>query len=270
MNKYIVFGSGSIAIEIVNTLLSLKQQVIVIDSDYYDEGIKNDNLTVYKKKISDDYFKDNLNLSEIKTLIVLAGKRFATNIDDTTSLLLGNKKVIEDVDAKTIMKVMEIRKIFDLNLHKSIRIIAEMIEERNERLFLDAGVDEIIPTDKLIEKIMVQMVFNEGIVSELILKLLTRNDKGYLSNITVTNNSEYKEFLGKTYDGLLKPLLEKGMQLIAINRTNNIETKGIISSTITDRFIINPVKESEKNYSLRDKDRLVVLKAVETSKQEDN
>jgi len=81
------------------------------------------------------------------------------DIDESISLLLGNRRTVEDIDAKTIIKAMAVRKIFkELYPNTPIRIIAEMVEKKNEKLFKDTKIDEIIPTDELIEKIMVQMV----------------------------------------------------------------------------------------------------------------
>ncbi|MEW6608126.1 MAG: hypothetical protein AB1414_11890 [bacterium] len=260
MEKYLILGGDKTARGIVDTLLSLKKEVIVVDPDFKDDEIKSENLKVYNKEITD--FKEDRNIfCGVTTVIILVGKRIVNDVDEKTSLLLGNRRVIEDIDAKTIIKVMQVREIFErFYPNHTVRIIAEMIAKENEKLFIDAGVDEIIPTDMLIEKIMVQMVFNEGIVSNLILTLLTRNDKAYLTTVTVSKDSEYKDFIGKTYDGLLLPLLDKGMQLIAIEKTSNKDSNERTSIHIMDRIIINPVESSEKNYSLRDNDRLIVLK----------
>lgn len=249
MAKYLILGENKVVREIVDTLISLDKKIIVVDPNFNDEGIKDKKLVVLKKEITDNCFtKDKNVFREVTTVIILAEKRIVEDIDESISLLLGNRRIVEDIDAKTIIKAMAVRKIFkELYPNTPIRIIAEMVEKKNEKLFKDTKIDEIIPTDELIEKIMVQMVFNDGIVSELILKLLSRNDKAYLTTHTVSKNSE---FVKKTYDELLIPLLDRGMQLIAIEKTDN------------KRIIINPLKSSDDNdYRLCENDRLIVLKA---------
>lgn len=248
MAKYLILGEDRAVKEIVDTLISLDNEVIVVDPDFNDEGIRDEKLVVFNKEITDNCFKEVKNVfREVTRIIILAEKRIVEDIDESISLVLGDRRIVEDIDAKTIIKAMKVRKIFEeLYPDTPIRIIAEMIEKKNETLFKDVKVDEIIPTDELVQKIMVQMVFNEGIVSELIFKLLSRNDKAYLTTHTISKDSE---FVRKTYDELLIPLLDKGMQLIAIEKTKD------------KRIIINPVESSDRNYTLHENDRLIVLKA---------
>lgn len=266
MSKYLLIGGGAAAKEIVKGLLSLDHEVVVSARDYVLESDHVGGPTILKRDmICESDFREGDVLLDVTTVIVLAGGRMIEGLSQAESLLLGNRRMVEDVDAETIMRVLEIRELFRSEMPSSnVRVIAEMIEEDNKKLFFDAGVSEIISPDSLLEKIMVQMVFNEGVVSELVLKLLSKNDKAYLTTITVSDDQMDEDLVGKTYDDLLMRLLDRDVQLIAIIKSQEMKSDDAHSIS-TENWIINPVSKSDVHYPVRTGDHLIVLRAAAKS-----
>lgn len=264
---YIIYGSDRTAGEIVNVLTSKNEDLLVIGSDVSsiaERGVKCCSKAEFAH-INEKYkgFTDKLS----KEIIIVI---FAS--DESGKI---------NIDAQTLLDTLEIKKMLGkLVPGARPRIIAEMMDERNEELFRIAGVNEIIPVAKLMEKIIVQMIYNHGLVSGLIFKILSRNDRAYISTITIKPNSEFAMLEGKTYDMILEDLYERDIQLVAIQKdissddntttkdneasSGNFQDNILKNRNISEKHsgvIINPNTKEDNDYRVKFRDSIIVLRS---------
>ena len=138
----------------------------------------------------------------------------------------------------------------------SFHILAEMRCIDNLDLFQHSGIDQPVPTTKLIEQCLAQMVFHRGVVSEFLLKAMSyspSNKKGRLKRMSaralVARLGE--EVIGSTFDALLNRCMGHRIQLVGIQPTT--------AEGLPCPLIVNPFKPEERGYQLDHDDFVFVF-----------
>jgi TRAP transporter TAXI family solute receptor len=176
----------------------------------------------------------------------------------------------EDMDAKTILKILTVEK-YGLELEESgerknranIHTVAEIMDPNNIQIALDAGVDQIISLGNIESKIFTQAVQNPG-VAKFVNEIFTYNEYNDIYSIEVTKDSH---LLNKTYDEILKILRKYNILLLSINIENRRNKKEVITlmneNNLKRSNITNPFIEEEVNYKTHSGDLLIVLAQYE-------
>ena len=261
----LLIGCNNTAKNLVDNLIETGRNVIArdLESSYntdYKENKTEETSSLFILKTSiEDGFKTIFDgqCNSITTVVVLAGKRVLDGIDDITAALLGGRITIDDVDANTLINVIKVCQCLTTrSILKNVRLIAELVEERNAQLFKDANADEVIPTDSLVESVLVKMVHNSGIVSELVMKILSGHQKAHLRKLSPEQVMDLMEtrsdIRNKSYDYLLHLLIKQGIQLKSIEGVDEHLDNQI-------RIFLNPTDKEEVERSLKKEDQLFVL-----------
>ena len=104
------------------------------NTDYKENKTEESFSLIILKTSIEDGFKTIFDgqCNSITTVVVLAGKRVLDGIDDVTAALLGGRITIDDVDAKTLINVIKnCQCLTTRSILKNVRLIAELVEERN-------------------------------------------------------------------------------------------------------------------------------------------
>lgn len=131
-------------------------------------------------------------------------------------------------------------------------VVAEMRSDENLKLYLDLGITQPVPTNRMVELVVARMVAHKGRVSEFLLKLMSYRSENQLARIekfTVSDLEEplQRKLVNTTYDELLKNLLDHDRQLVAISKWNG-------------DIVINPRQGStEATYEVGHQDSLFLV-----------
>ena len=150
-----------------------------------------------------------------------------------------------------------------------IFLIAEINERTYSQALLDAGANEVICSGEFINKLMINSMFNTGVVD--ILKDVFTYDKG--NEFYTIKISEHPILQGKTFDELILILRKYSVLLISIKvvfldpekGTEIIDNKHIReilkndSNSLDKNYITNPTKTNENNYKTKQDDQLIVF-----------
>ncbi len=165
-----------------------------------------------------------------------------------------------EVDAKTIFAV-EFVKRFRRELSEGVddrgpRIVAEMLGRNNRSLFSDAGVDVVVPSGLLAERVLTKMVYNYGRVSDFIMALLAVEDDIHLQTVRL-DAAEHSTLLGKTFYEAAA-LLPEGWQLLGLLPAGEEQRKRLRNnlSDFTYHFIVSPRSKEDLEYRLGPNDCL--------------
>ncbi|MDX8400557.1 MAG: TAXI family TRAP transporter solute-binding subunit [Gallionellaceae bacterium] len=107
-----------------------------------------------------------------------------------------------EIDANVILAAKFARryltKPIENNGVKTLKIVAEMLGRDNLGLFHDAGVDVVIPSNLLVERMLTKLVYNRGQVCEFLMALMALDDNVHFLTFCL-NDEEYGHLLGKTF-----------------------------------------------------------------------
>jgi Trk K+ transport system NAD-binding subunit len=141
---------------------------------------------VYEQKIWEEIFAKEMPDS----ILILS------DIDKLTTQEQSAGKHLLDhhaIDAQTILTAKMAKSICHSN-SKTPRIIAEMTDIRNRKFFNLIGVDEIIPSTTLIERIMAKIVHNHGLVTTWLSAILSHKNNLQIISYQVTTDDMFKGF----------------------------------------------------------------------------
>ncbi|RLJ19780.1 hypothetical protein DJ030_08440 [bacterium endosymbiont of Escarpia laminata] len=196
------------------------------------------------------YTKNRDRFSNVTRAVILGPSR-----EDTDSM----SEIFQD--DQTIMHAKMLRRIADGDKQifadgKHFHILAEMRYVDNLELFHHSGIDQPVPTNRLIEQCLAQMVFNRGVLSEFFLKAMSYSDKNKkgrlkrMSAMTLAKRIEM-EVEGANYDELLRRCSGKDVQFVAIQPVKD--------SKIEDPVILNPADSHGKSHRLGRDDYVFVI-----------
>ncbi len=158
------------------------------------DEVEADEDTVFSGALTDDaLWRAATEGGEVDCAIVLSskGEWLEQGLD------LGEDK--GDIDARTILLAKSARE-YTITQARPARIIAEMINPRCRSLFISAGVDTVIPSTVLIERILAKLIYNRGVVSQWLTGLLSLSGGNRLHSQRV---EEGDRFCGKCFDELI-------------------------------------------------------------------
>ena len=160
------------------------------------------------------------------------------------------------VDDGALKIVTGINHHVQINKAKLPHIASEIREMDNRQLFYNADVDQLIPTNKLIEEVISRMVFHNGRVSGFIVKAMSYSEQNHMVRIEKWSAEKLCQEIGidlkgKDYDEIIECCMPSGIQLIAMETTTKTSNK---------KVIINPIIGSEDNrVGLGDNDKVYLL-----------
>lgn len=157
-----------------------------------------------------------------------------------------------EVDARTIF-AMEFVRRFSRELggdpdRKGLRVVAEMLGRNNRSLFVDAGVDVVVPSGLLAERVLTKMVYNYGRVSDFIMALLAVEDDIHLQTVRL-DEIHHGALLGKRfYD--VSDRLPEGWQLLGLLPSGKQQRERLRNSLsdFTYHFIVSPTSKEDLDY----------------------
>ena len=148
-------------------------------------------------------------------------------------------------------------------LGEDIYIVSEMRSSKNRSLYYELGVAQPIPVNQLIELMQTRMVFYDGVVSGLFIKLMDYSEKNLKSRLEKLSISslpvETQEVLldhsrNLSFDDIANELVKINVQLFAL-AVNGAE------------IFINPSFQEAKVFELTAQDCLFVIADVKNSIQ---
>ena len=161
---------------------------------------------------------------------------FAPGSDPQLSTGMSQDGVYEDDFVMAL--ALAVRALYkELFAVEKLHIVAELRNDTNIDLFHDLGIQQPVPTNRIIELTLARMAYFGGRVSELLLKTLSysrANTKARLEKRLVTDMHDDLQgaLVGLGYDQLIPELLERNLQLLAIKKVDG-------------RIIMNPAPNSD-------------------------
>ena len=139
------------------------------------------------------------------------------------------------------------------------KFVGEMLGKDNRGLFLDAGIDDVIPCNLLVERILTKLVYSRGYVFDCLIKLMTMDDTVHFLTQCLTME-DHSHLLGKTFPELLFGM-PSGFQLIAVlpgttNCRDNYENE---KEDFSYHFLASPKLAEQTGYKSHVGDELVMI-----------
>jgi hypothetical protein len=147
-------------------------------------------------------------------------------------------------------------------------IVAELNEEKYSNELKNSDVNEIVVSDLYGKSIITQCILNHGI-SKILNEVFTVSDGNEIHVVDLKEN-QYEHLRWKTFDELLLPLREQGVQLLALKIVFTDQFgKEIVDEDIIKRLlareklvrqmILNPTDASEITRKTDENDQLIVF-----------
>lgn len=170
-----------------------------------------------------------------------------------------------EIDGRTLVAARLIRDAFVRLAPErdptSLTLIAQLIGRNNRALFMDAGIDVVIPCDLVTERVLTRMVYTRGCVYDFMMALLAVDDDAYLCSIRIDANAHY-ELVGKSFDELFW-LLPDGIQLMGILPIDQHLRCKLLNKKrdFTHHYIASPYYARRVKYTVQPGDILMLLGA---------
>jgi|GEM_PF-4108362 len=161
-----------------------------------------------------------------------------------------------ELDGKTLLLARHIRQFLDGK--QQPLLVAEMLGRNTRDLFIDAGIDVVLPRSLLLERLMTKMAYGYGVVSNYLMAALALSDAVYLNNITL--DASQQDWLNLDY-GELFLRMPDSMHLLAIAPADS-ELQEQLKNPYQDfaqHYIACPAQARQMNYRSEPGDILLVL-----------
>lgn len=247
----LIIGNHVIADELSEQIYGLAKSVfhIVTNDDYRNnlsiESSEDSNVrTIIEQDLQAALGSKDFDLNEITRIILIAPMR---------NPMRNQAEVYQDDE--TLQSITILKTYYKQNTMP--HVMAEIRSLENLRLFHNAGIDQIVPTNKLIELSISRMVFHKGIVTEFFVKSMSYMDNDLVRiekwSAEKLNTKSGLDLLGENYDSILEQCFLLGIKLIAIEKNING------SKTV----IINPaINSQEFNEGLAINDSVFVFRSL--------
>ncbi|MBL37280.1 MAG: hypothetical protein CMP07_02605 [Xanthomonadales bacterium] len=139
-------------------------------------------------------------------------------------IVLADERRVHNRNLRSVYTVQAVRSACgELPEGRRPRILAELFYIENASRFISAGVDKLIPLERLSYRIMLGAVINPGI-SGLLLKLLD-SESGYAVHFRKAGNTSglASSIVGRTFEAAHEALRKRGRQLLAIYKNTGVE-----------------------------------------------
>jgi voltage-gated potassium channel len=195
----------------------------------------------------------------------------SSNIDlASTVILLADNSSIE-ADERTLLRALAISRYCqekEGTIGDYIYIVAEVNNLSMKATLLEAGVNEVICTSDLGNKLMIQSIFNHG-VTDVLEEILSYDDYNEFYLLDV---DEHDYLIGKTFDKILIPfrkhfLLPIGIKIGFVDGEGDelIEIpeikKRLKEMELNRQILVNPIAKNEVEYEIQLHDQIVLLAA---------
>jgi TRAP transporter TAXI family solute receptor len=251
---------------LISSFLSKRRKIVIISPKVKDLLLKDEQFKDLHDRQDLDFVDGEVR--DVKSL------ELANIIAAKTVVLLADDRTFE-ADERTLLRALSIskyvKKILGMSLDH-IYIIAEINHPEFKESLLEADVNEVICSPKIIESLVIQSMLNHGI-SHVIDCVLFYNEDNEFYIIEVGN---HPSLVDKPFDELLIHLRTYGVLLIGIKIIfiddldepiiDKDEIKRKLSSKGLKReIIINPTIRKEKEYRTSSNDNLIVFALDETT-----
>ena len=168
-----------------------------------------------------------------------------------------------EIDARVILAARFARQHFtEFNPEregKVLKIVAEMLGRDNEGLFHDAGVDVVIPSNLLVERMLTKIVYTRGQVSEFLMALMALDDKAHFLTQCL-NKKKHGHLLGKTFQQLMQEM-PSGFQFLGVlpADTNNRERLENKQKDFSYHFLASPRLADKIGYWSQEGDEIALI-----------
>ena len=170
-------------------------------------------------------------------------------------------------DAKVILRVQLITRLTRdnpayRNRSKSLGIVAEVNQQKNRRLLIEAGATTVVPSVLLTARFLTKLVYGRGYVYRLIVTLLTMKNGTYLRSLELT---EGHPLLGKTYLESLRIQFEDARVIGCLPNDQQVTAElRNEEGDFATHFVMSPTKENGRDKKRRgsarrnDADRVLI------------
>lgn len=138
-------------------------------------------------------------------------------------------------------------------------IAAEMLGQRSRQLFKDAGIDVIIPSSLLVERMLTKLVYSKGSVCRFLMALLAFDDSRHVMTLSL-DDVDYGYLLDRTFEQLME-LLPPEVQLLGVLPSDQILRESLENSVedFQYHFITEPKSSASLGYRSAPGDDLLVI-----------
>jgi TRAP transporter TAXI family solute receptor len=136
------------------------------------------------------------------------------------------------------------------------RVIAEMLNVANRRLYIDAGVDVIIPPEILVERLMAKLVYNRGTITDFLMSLISTTSEACFSSRIVHAGDGY---CGRTYDEVIASY-SNGEKVVAWLPKQRRQELANAEEDFATHFVMVP-SQQHQGVPLEEGDELVFISA---------
>lgn len=145
------------------------------------------------------------------------------------------------------------KKVKTKECHRSIEITAEMLSPANTKLFEDAGVDVVIPTSRIIERVITKLIYSRGTATRFLMALLRFDDKKHLITFKLSDSKKNMSLTD------LKNSLPDYFQLLGVLPSNENGRENWLNNVGDFRyhFLTTTTHAVATNYTAKDGDVLV-------------
>ncbi len=170
-----------------------------------------------------------------------------------------------EIDARAIFAARFARQFFSQLAAKSSAgrprptIAAEMVGHKSKSLFSDAGVDIIVPSSLLVERMLTKLVYSKGAVCRFLMALLAFEDDRHILTIQLRED-EHAALIGRSFRDLMFELPPEAQLLGVVPAPGKRRER--MENTVEDfdyHVLTCPDVESATKYRSEAGDELLVI-----------
>jgi hypothetical protein len=134
-----------------------------------------------------------------------------------------------------------------------------MLGHKSRSLFVDAGVDVIVPSSLLVERMLTKLVYSKGSVCRFLMALLAFDDDRHILTITL-REEEHGPLLNRTFEELMA-ILPTEAQLLGVLPGDPVERAKLINpvADFDYHLLTAPDIISKSRYRSMADDELVII-----------
>ena len=230
-DEYIlIVGETKRAKEVALEIAPYVKKIVYLNIEGFEpafQGVNPENFSIaHFPAVLDALRSKDLKAQEITRILVLSRDHQDAKLQDS---------IYHDDDTLNLVTIIRNGFLTDLKIPPP-HVAAEIRNLKNKNLFEQLHINQVIPTNKLVELNLSRMVFHHGRVSGLLLKSMSYSNDNRIARIRknsakMLSDSIGVNLIGENYDTILLAALEKGIQLIGIE---SVESGGV------KKLIINP------------------------------
>ena len=173
----------------------------------------------------------------------------------TVSILAGSGDEAEEIDARTIMRLLQIRNIFkeaerSSGLPIETKLISEIVNSENTELIVQVGVKDFLISNQFVSRIFAQVALEKDVMRVYVDLFQKEGSEVYIKPISLY--FEKPEGLHVTFADCILAAQQRDEVCFGIKL-------GSLETDIEHNFGIYIIPPKDRHYTLRDGDALIVL-----------